>query len=111
MDPSASAVTRSSTLAMECRVTSSREEALLALTLWQPWAWCIAHGTKRVENRDDEQEAWGRGAMNVEIYAALALTVTVAGFVQGAPASASRSSPCRSARCSSPNFSRRGCSY
>jgi hypothetical protein len=28
------------------------EPPLLALTLWQPWAWCIAHGTKRVENRD-----------------------------------------------------------
>ncbi len=25
---------------------------LPALTLWQPWAWCIAHGTKRVENRN-----------------------------------------------------------
>jgi hypothetical protein len=28
------------------------EDPLLALTLWQPWAWCIAHGTKRVENRE-----------------------------------------------------------
>jgi hypothetical protein len=24
----------------------------LALTLWQPWAWCIAHHGKRVENRE-----------------------------------------------------------
>ena len=28
------------------------EAPLLALTLWQPWAWCIARGAKRVENRE-----------------------------------------------------------
>jgi len=33
-------------------VTSWPQEPLLALTLWQPWAWCIAHATKRVENRE-----------------------------------------------------------
>ena len=33
-------------------VPSPSDEPLLALTLWQPWAWCIAHGTKRVENRN-----------------------------------------------------------
>lgn len=22
-----------------------------AITLWQPWAWCIAHNDKRIENR------------------------------------------------------------
>lgn len=25
---------------------------MYALTLWQPWAWSITHGPKRVENRD-----------------------------------------------------------
>ena len=27
------------------------QETLRGLTLWQPWAWAIAHGGKRIENR------------------------------------------------------------
>ena len=49
--PPAFTVSGGFTWAMDGRLTSPPEEPLLALTLWQPWAWCIAHGTKRVENR------------------------------------------------------------
>lgn len=27
------------------------EDTLSGLTLWQPWAWAVAHGSKRIENR------------------------------------------------------------
>lgn len=29
-----------------------------ALTLWQPWAWAIAHAGKRIENREWKPPVW-----------------------------------------------------
>lgn len=35
----------------ELRRPEPPQETLRGLTLWQPWAWAIAHGGKRIENR------------------------------------------------------------
>ncbi|MCX4700088.1 ASCH domain-containing protein [Streptomyces sp. NBC_01373] len=32
-------------------MTTAKPAEVRALTLWQPWASCIAYGTKRIENR------------------------------------------------------------
>lgn len=47
---------------------STMANPLYALTLHRPWAWAIAHGPKRIENRSWAPPRWARG-MRLAIHA------------------------------------------
>lgn len=47
-------------------MSTSAPLRIRGLTLWQPWAWCIAHATKRIENRP--WKPWS-GVTHVAIHA------------------------------------------